>query len=59
MPEPVPTVADLCHIGLAWVHDSGKGEMRRYHVTPEGHRLMGEAMRRNAQEARRPGANRD
>ena len=45
----VPTVADLAHIGLAHRDSSvRKGEVARFLVTDEGHRLMGDAMRANA-----------
>jgi hypothetical protein len=46
----VPTVAELEHLGLAHRDTGGqKGQVARVFVTDEGHRLMGEAMRANAQ----------
>jgi len=51
MPEHVPTVVELAAKGLAHMRPGGKGQMSHYHVSDEGHRLMGEVMRRNALEA--------
>jgi hypothetical protein len=54
MSKPVPTVVELAAQGrhLAYlVTGSKKGEVSRYHVTAEGHALMGAAMRENAEAA--------
>lgn len=48
--EGVPTAYGLIKMGLAReVHVFGGG--RRIHVSPEGHALMGAALRQNALEA--------
>jgi hypothetical protein len=50
--EPVPSVAELEHLGLAHRDVGGqKGSVARVHVSDAGHRKMGDAMRRNALEA--------
>jgi hypothetical protein len=46
---PVPTVAELVGMGLAWPDRSvRKGQVARIHVSDEGHALMGERMRARA-----------
>ncbi|QGJ89481.1 hypothetical protein PBI_SMARTIES_78 [Microbacterium phage Smarties] len=56
MPEPVPTVPELAHRGLADYRPGGKGQMSYYRVSDEGHALLGEIQRRNAAEAIADGA---
>lgn len=51
MPEHVPTAPELAAKGLAYFVSGGKGQMGKFRVTDEGHRVMGDVMRRNAQEA--------
>lgn len=59
MPEPVPTAAELVHMGPeyatagGWVRKSknAKAEPTAIRIHEAGHRLMGEVMARNAAEA--------
>ncbi len=54
MSVPVPTVPELAKMGaefaeaIDWTKD---GKATKWRVHPAGHRLMGEAMRQNAEEA--------
>lgn len=51
--EHVPTVVELARMGLARVVVSGKtAETSTYNVTAEGHALVHEVMKRNAERAK-------
>lgn len=50
MTVQVPTVPELAHRGLADYQTGGKGQTSFYKVSDQGHREMGEAMHKNAQE---------
>lgn len=58
MPEPVPTAADLVRMGPEYAEADGWSPARNgkpatptiVRITPKGHALMGDIMRRNALE---------
>jgi hypothetical protein len=55
----VPTVSELYALGRHLAYPASyttKGEPSTWHITPDGHALLGEIMRENALEARAAGS---